>query len=105
MRGLVVFVGIVLLSWLLLGNITTAETKKETTVITPAVVSCTTSNGTYVSFKANVAVKNLDIEGICQRDEVPAGWTVQCYTSEARDGVSLSFDTPDGTKESHVVCG
>ena len=105
MRGLVVVVALILLASVLLGNITTAETKKETTVLMPAAISCVTTNGTHITFKANTEVKNLKIDGICEKERVPAGWSMQCYTSDIKNSIYVSFETDSGEKRSRITCG
>ena len=100
-----VLVASILLLSLFLGSVGTAETKKETaTVQPPAEIKCSTHNGTYVVFKANRDIEEMVIPGVCKKENIPSGWSVQCYTSDAKSAVDVVFQTGGGERHTRVVC-
>ena len=104
MRGLVVVAGGMLLAFLLMGGITTAETKKSVEVVAPASITCSVNNGTYVVFKANQSVHDLVIKGVCKKEEVPKGWTLQCHTDRELPSVEVHFKKGNVERVTRVVC-
>ena len=104
MRGLVV-VGILALSlFLVFSHWTSAESTPASDPPFHVNVTCTNNGGTIVQFHSNKAVENLKIGEICDKTDVPANWTVQCYSSEKRDAVSVQFEIDGHLKETTVPC-
>ena len=104
MRGLVV-VGILALSlFLLFSHWTSAESTPTTDQPFHVSISCMSNSGTVVQFQSNKDVQNLKVADICDKTDVPANWTVQCYTSRQKDAVSVQFEIDGHLKETTVPC-
>ncbi len=103
MRGLVVLAGIVLIA-VLLSNVGSAQSKATISVTEPPTITCTLDQGTTISIKAPVELKNVEIGDLCRKDVIPKGWTVYCHTSDTLKTVTVSFVMNGRADQTQVVC-